>query len=143
MSTKSDLFTIQTAQFRGANCIGMDTEIFFPSVHEEPARVEMLRAICAGCPVIVACRKDADETGDEGFRAGTTYKERRANQIRAGRGRGKGALRQQPVSLQRMPRVLVLRAQGLTNVAIAKSMGLPLPAIEKVIRLIKDAEVAA
>lgn len=143
MSAMSDLFTIQTAQYRGANCIGMDTDIFFPSVHKEPHRVEMLKAICAGCPVRVACRKDADETGDEGFRAGTTYRERRAVQIKAGRGRGKGTLRQQPVSEQRMPRVLQLRAQGLTNVSIAKSMNLPLPAIEKVIRLIKDAEAAA
>ena len=143
MSAMSDLFTIQTTQYKGANCLGMDTDLFFPIVHEEPARVEMLRAICAGCPVKVACRKDADETGDEGFRAGTTYRERRAVQIRAGRGRGKGTLRQQPVSEQRMPRVLQLRAQGLSNVAIAKSMGLPIHSIERVIRLIKDSEVAA
>ena len=143
MSTKSDLFSIQTTQYKGANCLGMDTDMFFPSVNEEPARVHALRAICAGCPVIAACRKDADETGDEGFRAGTTYRERRAVKIRAGAGRGKGTLRQQPVSEQRLPRVLHLRAQGLSNVAIAKSMGLPIYSIERVIRLIKDSEVAA
>ena len=143
MSAMSDLFTIQTTQYKGANCIGMDTDFFFPSVYEEPARIEALQAICAGCPVIVACRKDADETGDEGFRAGTTYRQRRAVLRRASGRRGKGTNSLVSVTEQRLPRVRQLREQGLSNTAIAQSMNLPVHAVDKVIRVIKDIEAAA
>lgn len=142
MSAMSDLFTIQTAQFQGANCIGMDTDLFFPSINEEPARVEMLRAICAGCPVFDVCRKDADDTGDEGFRAGTTYRERRKVSNRAGKSRGRGARNEVPVNEMRLPRVKELHQQGLSNTDIARSMNLKIYAVDKVIRLMKDREAA-
>lgn len=142
MSTKSDLFSIQTAQYQGANCIGMDTDLFFPTPHEEAHRVEMLRAICAGCIHMTLCRKDADENGDEGFRAGLTYKERRRELKRASGRRGKGSNSLVSVYELRLPRVKQLREQGLSNSDIARSMNLKVHAVDKVIRLIKDREAA-
>lgn len=41
-------------------------------------QVDMLKAICAACPVTEACLKEALRWDDDGFRAGLTAEERRA-----------------------------------------------------------------
>ena len=55
-------------------CRGMDPEMFFP---ERGDRLDMLRAICAECPVIEPCRDWALHHESLGFWGGTTEAERK------------------------------------------------------------------
>ena len=136
MSTKSDLFSIQTAQFNGANCLEItDHDLFFRGTDEEQMANETLKAICTGCPVIALCRKDADENMDLGWRAGTSARQRRNAR--------RNAAKKASATSTRAPRVEQLRKQGLSNVNIAKSMGISVHAIDKTVRFLKDNEAAA
>lgn len=142
MSIQSDLFTLRTTQFREAKCIGLDPEMFFLGEEEEKRRRGELNAICNGCPVFDACRKDADTEGDSGFRAGTTHKERvKAMAKKTGR-RIKGMNHLQSINEERLPRIKHLREQGLSNVDIAKSMNIKVHSVDRVVRIIKNREAA-
>lgn len=57
-------------------------------IHDE--QVDMLKAICARCPVTEACLKEALRWDDDGFRAGLTAEERREIRKRRQRGKRKG-----------------------------------------------------
>ena len=143
MSIQSDLFNLNTTQFVGAHCIGLDPELFFMGEEEENRRRGELNAICNGCPVFDACRKDADESGDSGFRAGTTSKERLKARVRKTGRRVKGMNHLQSVVEERLPTVKKLREQGLSNVDIAKRMGVKVHSVDRVVRIIKSREAAA
>ena len=131
----SDLLSIKTAQFGAANCAGLDTEIFFAGTDEQQEVNEHLASLCSGCPVFDLCRKEADKNLDSGWRAGTSARQRR----RARRNAEKKA----SATATRAPRVEKLRAQGLSNVDIAKSMGISVHMIDKTVRFLKDMEMAA
>lgn len=134
MSNK-DLLTIQTAQFNNANCLGKDTELFFQGTDEDQEKNLILATICTGCPVIALCRKDADENMDLGWRAGTSARQRRNAR--------RNAAKKASATSTRAPRVEQLRNQGLSNVNIAKSMGISVHMIDKTVRFLKDIEAAA
>lgn len=142
MTMTVEIFSIQTAQYRDAKCIGMNPEIFFMGEDKEIVELSTLVAICNGCPCFTACRKDADEHGDSGFRAGTTHKQRVRQRNRETGRRIQGKKGQTSVTESRIPRVMELRGQGLSNTLIAQSMNLKVHSIDRVIRIIKDREAA-
>lgn len=120
----------------------MNPEIFFMGEDKEIVELSTLVAICNGCPCFTACRKDADEHGDSGFRAGTTHKQRVRQRNRETGRRIQGKKGQTSVTESRIPRVMELRGQGLSNTLIAQSMNLKVHSIDRVIRIIKDREAA-
>ena len=131
----SDLLSIKTAQFSQPNCAGLDTEIFFRGTDEEQEANEHLASLCSGCPVFSLCRKEADKNLDQGWWAGTSSRQRRRER--------RNAEKKASVISTRAPRVEQLRAQGLSNVTIAKSMNVSVHMIDKAVRFLKDQEAAA
>jgi WhiB family redox-sensing transcriptional regulator len=77
-----------------AACYGMDSELFFGQ--DQP--VQMLRRICADCPVITQCRDYADEHELAGFWGGATENERRLDRRRARRAARRAINAQDPPS---------------------------------------------
>lgn len=130
-----DMLAIQAKQFNDANCLGMDTEIFFRGTDEEQEKNAILASVCADCPVFEMCRKEADKNLDQGWRAGTSSRQR----SRARR----NAAKKESATASRAPRVQQLKAQGLSNVNIARSMNLSVHAVDKTVRFLKDIEAAA
>lgn len=57
-----------------ANCIGSNTEMFFPERNVKPKEA---KALCGGCPVKAACLEYALLYGLIGVWGGTTDKERK------------------------------------------------------------------
>lgn len=56
-------------------CRGLDPEVFFPETEEE---ADIAKAICADCPVRVACLEHALSSREKvGVWGGTTERERR------------------------------------------------------------------
>jgi WhiB family redox-sensing transcriptional regulator len=76
-----------------AACSGADPDLFFPVKGSSPTRA---KAVCAGCPVVSPCLRDAlGRDQQHGVWGGTTADERR-KLIRAGARRrllGAGAVR--------------------------------------------------
>lgn len=59
-----------------AACLGSDPALFFPEKGVQPEETEEARAICASCPVQVACR-EAGLREKHGIWGGTVVNERR------------------------------------------------------------------
>ena len=56
MLTLSDLMWEPDTNWRSdAACTGVDSEIFFPALEDDPEAAEKAKAICAECPVREAC----------------------------------------------------------------------------------------
>jgi hypothetical protein len=61
---------------RGAVCVGMDTDLFFPDPSDARG-IALARAVCAECPVIAECLAAAIERGEKfGVFGGLTAEER-------------------------------------------------------------------
>ena len=58
------------------NCIGIDTEVFFPETLNYE-NLPALKAVCNNCPVISECLEYALRVKVQGFWAGTTEIQRR------------------------------------------------------------------
>jgi hypothetical protein len=56
----------------GANCIGLDPELFFPTNNMSPKLEELLKKTCFGCPVFDDCLSYALRVKVNGYWAGTT-----------------------------------------------------------------------
>lgn len=61
---------------RQAACASVDTELFFPVSGWHAEQVAEAKAVCAQCPVQMACRQWALEQGEHGIWGGTTESER-------------------------------------------------------------------
>ena len=133
MSTKSDLFQIQTPHFPERLCNEVNEYLFFS---EKDSEIEQAKTICQSCLHIKDCGKGAlDEKEEFGVFGGVSAKERKSNLKKQNKGAGRGNRKGKGVNYDRMPRVLALRAQGLPNHLIAESMALDTKQIERVLEL--------
>ena len=66
-----------TAQFKGASCLGIDTDFFYPAQDKfEPGEAQLLKRICVDCPVMDACLEWGLAMERYGVWGGTTPFER-------------------------------------------------------------------
>ena len=78
-------------RFEGAHCHGADPELFFGPPGIEPRgdrqrREAEAKAICRGCPALIACREHALRHGEVyGVWGGLGEQERRMQLVRLGR----------------------------------------------------------
>lgn len=56
-----------------AACAGMPADVWFDRI---PSYESRARFVCAQCPSVLPCLRDALENGDRGIRGGLTYAER-------------------------------------------------------------------
>jgi len=83
----SDTYWRDTVAYEFRNCIGVDTNVFFPGPYESN---EKAKAICKGCPVMEACRDEGMYWHEHGIWGGASES---ARKLRRGRMRSDGALR--------------------------------------------------
>lgn len=67
-----------------ANCIGIDTELFFTDHHYDPADLYFLKKVCNSCEIKQKCRDYALKHDVDGLWAGTTKHERKQERKRLG-----------------------------------------------------------
>lgn len=68
-----------------AACRGVDPELFFPAAESGPGyevRVQLAKAVCAGCPVRTECLTWASSELPDGIAGGMTAEERRTERGR-------------------------------------------------------------
>lgn len=63
-------------QFEGANCTGLDTELYFPQNAEGTLEHKMARKLCSDCKWVSECLTYALHYRVDGVWGGTTFVER-------------------------------------------------------------------
>ena len=67
-----------------ANCVGIDTELFFTEKYYDPFELKFLKRICDACEIKKQCRDYAVTHDVDGFWAGMTKHERKKERKRLG-----------------------------------------------------------
>ena len=119
----SDLISIQVFQFKDANCVNVDPEVFFADgkESEDKEQVKMAKRVCANCNFRKECLKFAiDNQCLYGVYGGLTGLERR----RLARRKSQAPLN--PTTED----VLFLKSLGYKNDIIAERMGISTSAVE-------------
>lgn len=115
--------TVSLAQpdWSEANCVGMDTNMFFPEIGLGKAsalaykdKVKAAKAVCEGCPVAVGCLQFAMENDEQGIWAGTTDADRKRMRSRK---RGVTA----PLKIANERRVIEASSEAVVKLQVALS----------------------